>query len=130
MWTCPHCDRRFGVRRAHECMPGMPIALWLDERTDPQRRAAEAVLAAAKRFRGVIVEAVGVGVFLKRERTLVELRPKTKWLDCSFITSKAIASERIARTYALARGTAYVVRLRDERDVDAELKRWLALSLR
>ena len=111
-------------------MPGMPLELWLDDRTEPQRRAAKAVLAIARRYRGLVIEAVSVGVLIKRERTLVELRPKQRWLDLSFITRAALRSDRIARTYALAAGTAYVVRLYDERDVDAELRGWLAASLR
>jgi hypothetical protein len=108
----------------------MPIEVWLDERTEPQRRAAEAVLAIARRIRGLIIEAVGVGVLIKRERTIVELRPKTRWLDLSFITKVTIHSDRIARTIGLATGTAYFVHLEDETDVDAELRRWIAAALR
>jgi hypothetical protein len=107
----------------------MPIEVWLAERTDPQRRAAEAVLAVVRRHRDLIVEAVGVGVLIKRGRTIVELRPKTRWLDLSFISTAAIASERIARTLPVAAGTFHVVHLHDEGDVDAELRRWLRAAL-
>jgi hypothetical protein len=107
----------------------MPIEVWLDERTEPQRRAAEAVLAIARRHRGLAIEAVTVGVLIKRERTLVELRPKTKWLALSFISTAAITSDRIARAIPLSSGTAYFMRLYDEDDVDAELRRWLTASL-
>jgi hypothetical protein len=71
-----------------------------------------------------------VGVFIKRERTLVELRPKTRWLALSFISPAAITSDRITRAIDLPAGTAYFVRLHDERDVDAELRGWLATALR
>lgn len=108
----------------------MPIEVWLAERTEPQRRAAEAVLAIVDRIAGLVVEAVSVGILIKRERTIVELRPKTKWLDLSFIRTAAIDSDRIARTIKLATGTAYFVHLEDETDVDAELKRWLQAALR
>ena len=67
---------------------------------------------------------------LVEQRTIVELRPKQRWLDLSFITRAALRSDRIARTFALATGTAYVVRLHDQRDVDAELRGSLAGSLR
>lgn len=108
----------------------MPIEVWLAERTEPQRRAAEAVLAVVRRYRGLIVEAVGVGVLVKRGRTIVELRPKQRWLDLSFISRAGIASERIARSLELAAGTVYFVHLADETEVDAELRRWLAAALR
>jgi hypothetical protein len=108
----------------------MPIEVWLAERTEPQRRAAEAVLAIVDTIDGLVVEAVSVGILIKRERTIVELRSKKKWLDLSFISTAAIGSERIARRIELARGTAYFVHLVDERDVDAELRRWLTAALR
>lgn len=130
MWTCPRCDRSFGrPDRPHVCEPGLPIELWLDERAEPQRKAAEAVLAIARRQRGLIIEAVTVGILIKRDRTLVELRPKKRWLDLSFISTAHVASERVARTIQLPTGTAYVVHLRDERDVDRELRGWLTESL-
>ena len=108
----------------------MPIEVWLDERTEPQRRAAEAVLGVVRRYRGLIVEAVGVGVLIKRDRTVVELRPKTKWLDLSFITRTAFASKRIVRSLPCTPGYFQVVHLFDKADVDAEVRRWLSAALR
>ena len=118
------------ANRPHVCAPGMPIELWLDEQLDPQRRAAAAVLAIVRRYRGLAIEAVSVGVLIKRARTLVELRPKKRWLDLSFISNAAITSDRIARALPVSSGTYYVVHLRDATDVDAELRGWLATSLR
>ena len=107
----------------------MPLEVWLAERTEPQARAAEAVLAIVRRYRGLVVEAVGVGVLIKRERTIVELRPKVRWLDLSFISTATIASRRIARTLDMPKGKVYYVHLHDDSDVDAELRRWLATAL-
>jgi hypothetical protein len=128
-WACPACDREFAKRRAHFCAPGMPLEVWLGERTPEQRRAAEAVLRVAKRYRDLVIEAVGVGVLIKRERTLVELRPKTKWLDVSFISRKTIDDDRIARAVRWGTNTAYFVHLSDARDVDASVRGWLASAL-
>jgi hypothetical protein len=108
----------------------MPVEMWLDELPDPHRRAAAAVLAAVRRHEGLAIEAVSVGLFIKRERTIVELRPKQRWLQLSFISGATIASDRIARTIELPRGTAYFVRLHDKADVDAELRGWLSAALR
>ena len=108
----------------------MPIDVWLDERPEPQRRAAEAVLAIVRRQRDVIIEAVSVGILIKRERTIIELRPKKRWLDLSFISRDVIDSDRIARTLELSAGYVYFVHLTDKSDVDAELRRWLTASLR
>ncbi len=131
MWTCPRCDRSFGrANRPHTCLPGMPIEVWLAERTEPQRRAAEAVLGVIRRYRGLVVEAVSVGILVKRVRTIVELRPKTRWLDLSFITSAEVESDRIARELEIANGHVYWVHLHDKADVDRELRGWLASALR
>jgi len=130
-WTCPNCDRTFGrSNRPHVCAAGMPIEVWLAERTNPQRRAAEAVLAIARRYRGLVIEAVGVGVLIKRARTIVELRPKMRWLDLSFISSATITSTRIARTLEMSAGHVYFVHLADRSDVDAELRGWLTAVFR
>jgi hypothetical protein len=107
----------------------MPLPVWLDERTPGQRRAAEAVLRIATRARGVVIEAVGVGVLIKRERTIVELRPKPRWLDVSFISPEVIDDDRIARTVRWGAHTAYFVHLTDARDVDAAVRRWLRTAL-
>jgi hypothetical protein len=130
MWTCPHCDRPFATRRAHVCAAGLPIEYWLSERTDGQRRAAEAVLAVARKIEGLVIEAVSVGIFIKRERSIVELRPRVKWLQLSFITEAELDSERISRTARWGDHYAYFVRLHDETDVDAELRGWLRQALR
>jgi hypothetical protein len=108
----------------------MPVEFWLEEQSEPQRRAAEAVLAIVRRHKGLAVEAVSIGVLIKRERTIIELRPKTRWLGMSFVSRETIASDRITRAIDLPAGTAYFVRLRDEKDVDAELRGWLARALR
>lgn len=128
-WTCPRCDRTFGSQRAHECQPALPLDYWLDERTPDQRSAAEAVLAIARRKRGLVIEAVYVGVFIKRERTIIELRPKTKWLQLSFVTSEHVDSPKITREVKLGARTAYFMRLRDATDVDGEVRGWLARAL-
>lgn len=112
------------------CIPGVPLAMWLDHLPDGQRRAAEAVLAVARKQRGLVIEAVSVGVFIKRERNIIELRPRKRWLDMSLITAARIASDRISRAVELPGGVACFVRLRDAADVDREVRGWIAAALR
>ena len=113
----------------------MPIEFWLAERSEPQRRAAEAVLAIVRELADdeadgeLVIEAVTVGVLIKRVRTIVELRPMTKWLQLSFVTSAHVDDARISRKIPLGSSTAYFVRLRDERDVDDVVRGWLVASL-
>ncbi|HTJ44080.1 MAG TPA: hypothetical protein VL463_18365, partial [Kofleriaceae bacterium] len=72
-WTCPRCDRSFGVKRAHVCEPGLPVEVRLEAFDEPQRKAAEKILAIVRKHRDLIIEAVGVGIFVKRARNVLEL---------------------------------------------------------
>jgi hypothetical protein len=107
----------------------MPIEVWLDERADGQRRAAEAVLAIVERIPGLVVEAVSVGILIKRVRTIVELRPKTRWLDMSICTPATFTGDRIARTLEYGDKNVYYIHLTDAGDVDKQVARWLATAL-
>ena len=129
-WTCPHCERPFSRKRAHVCAPGLPLAYWLDEQPEAQRRAAERVLAIARGIEGLVVEAVSVGVFIKRERSIVELRPRAKWLQLSFVIAATIDSPRITRTWKGPAFNVYYVRLHDETDVDRQVRAWITRALR
>lgn len=129
-WTCPRCDRQFGrANRPHVCEPGMPVDLWLDNLPEPQRRAAEKVLAIVRRFSDLIIEAVTVGILVKRDRTIIELRPKHRWLQLTFISTATITSPKISRSLPLGSATLYYLRLADGPAVDADVRRWISAAL-
>ena len=133
-WTCPRCERPFATRRAHVCEPGLPIAYWLSERSDGQREAAAKVIEIARGIDGVTIEAVTVGVLIKRQRSIVELRPKTKWLQLSVIAQRPLPDSARARVSRVVRWgkdmTAYFVRLTAAADVDRVMGAWLREALR
>jgi hypothetical protein len=133
-WTCPRCDRPFATRRAHVCAPGLPIEYWLAERPDGQREAAAAIIELARGIDGVTVEAVSIGVLIKRQRSIVELRPKTKWLQLSVIARRPLAETAHARVSRVVEWgkdmTAYFVRLTTAADVDRSMRAWLRGALR
>jgi hypothetical protein len=107
VWTCPRCDRPFATRRAQVCEPGLPVEYWIAERPAGQREAAAAIVELARAIEGVTVEAVSIGVLIKRQRSIVELRAKKKWFQLSVI----------ARRPLTARARAQVARRRRPRDV-------------
>jgi len=106
----------------------MPIEVKLAELPDGQREAAEAVLAHLEAVGELIVEAVGVGILVKRASTFIELRPKTKWLALSFILDREIEDRRISRTVLWGDVRAHFIRLTSPADVDAQVRRWLTAS--
>src|SRR3954470_15520422 len=97
VWTCPRCDRPFATRRAQVCEPGLPVEYWIAERPAGQREAAAAIVELARAIEGVTVEAVSIGVLIKRQRSIVELRPKKKWLQLSVIARRPLAASARAQ---------------------------------
>ena len=133
-WTCPRCERPFATRRAHVCEPGMPVEYWLAERPDGQREAAAAIIELARGIEGVTVEAVSIGVLIKRQRSIIELRPKTKWLQLSVIAPRPLAASATAQVSRVVEWgkdmTAYFVRLTSPAQIDRAMRAWLRLALR
>jgi len=112
----------------------MPVEYWLAERPDGQREAAMRIVELARSINGVTVEAVNVGVLIKRERSIVELRPKMKWLQLSVIALRPLAATARARVARVVQWgsnmTAYFVRLTAGSDIDREMRVWLHEALR
>ncbi|HEY6033833.1 MAG TPA: hypothetical protein VIV58_06225 [Kofleriaceae bacterium] len=112
----------------------MPVEYWLAERPDGQREAAAAIVELARGIAGVTVEAVGIGVLIKRERSIVELRPKAKWLQLSVIARRPLAPSARARVSRVVEWgkdtTAYFVRLTAAAEVDRAMRAWLRQALR
>jgi hypothetical protein len=77
----------------------------------------------------MLIEPVSVGIFFKSNGTLVELRPKTKWVAMSFPLSRRLSHTRIARKpIASGRKIFHFVNLTSAADIDDELRGWLTES--
>lgn len=74
----------------------------------------------------VIVEFVGVGVFFKARRNVVELRPTKNWVNVGFGLNRFVEHPRITRTTRTkGPSTYYGVRAISAADIDAQLREWL-----
>jgi hypothetical protein len=104
----------------------------LDEyfRTGPARERPifEAVLAHVESLGEVHVEPVAVGIFIKRSRSFLELRPKRDWVALSFPLRRVVEHPRIARRIKSGARTYHFVNLRDATDLDEDVKAWLTES--
>jgi len=115
--------------------PGRPVArvlpaLSLDDyfatADERERPIVDAVLAHLDSLGDVHVEPVAVGIFLKRDRSFVELRPMRKWVALSFQMARRIESARIARKPIVAGSRWYhVINLHTAAEVDDEVRDWL-----
>lgn len=69
------------------------------------------------------------GIFFKSNGTLVQLRPKTKWVAMSFPLSRRLTHARITRKpMASGRKIYHFFNLTSAGDVDDELRGWLTES--
>jgi hypothetical protein len=113
-WTCPECEREFDrARRSHVCVPGCTVDDTFRGR-EWQRPIYEQIVDFVRGLGPVHVDAVGVGVFLKRQRKLAEIRPKVRALSVT-----------VWRPDVTARHAWQKKNLTDVTQVDDELRDWL-----
>jgi hypothetical protein len=99
--------------------------------TGPERERPifDAVMAHLSSVGPMHVEPVSVGIFIKRSRTFVELRPKQKWVALSFVLSRAVDHPKIDRKLQGSGSRTYhVVNLRTPEDLDDDVCGWLTES--
>ncbi|HWM02150.1 MAG TPA: DUF5655 domain-containing protein [Actinophytocola sp.] len=126
-WTCPKCDRRFGRRnQSHECSPAMSLEDYFATGPPFERPIFDAVHGHLTTVGPVHLEPVSVGLFFKRSRTFVELRPMTRWVVLSFILSRSVDDPRITRRITISgHRTYHQTKLRSPADVDDQVRDWL-----
>jgi hypothetical protein len=126
-WRCPECGREFGRRnQSHQCTAARSLEGWLAARAPEDRATAEAVLAHLEVLGPVLVDAVEVGLLVKRARTFVELRPRRRGLRLGFLLSRPLEDARMAQSQRLsAHRWAHQVDLSSAGDVDEQLRAWL-----
>ena len=127
-WECERCGRRFGASRSHTCIPATTVDAFFEARPPWQRAIHDAVSAHIESLGPVIVEAVDVGIFFKRRRNFVELRPRQHWLNLSFMLSRPVDHPRISRVISGNGRHYHVVRVTGPEDVDSILRDWLTES--
>lgn len=129
-WTCPRCDREFDrAHQSHTCSPGNDIAETFAGSPDAHRAVCEAIVGYLQTLGPVHVDAVRVGVFLKTQRKLAEVRPKSRWVSLELVLPSTLRSPRVARHARQSEGRiVHWIRLVRPDEVDAELEGWLRLA--
>lgn len=129
-WTCPRCDREFErAHQSHTCVPGCTVDATFAHRPPVLREIYDAVLGHLSTLGPVHEDAVSVGVFLKRERKLAELRPRTRDLLVLLFLPHRVENDRI-RPMSGSTGARVVHRLplRGPGEVDDAVRDWLTIA--
>lgn len=115
------------MHQAHVCVPGNSVDETFAGRAAGKRVIYDAIISYLRTLGPVHVDAVKVGVFLKVERKLAEVRPMARAVSLLLVLPYAVDSARVARRESMSgERVVHYIRLVDVRDVDPELCRWLA----
>jgi hypothetical protein len=121
-WRCPSCGREFDrARQAHVCEPGIEVDDVFDGRPPWQREAYDALVEPLRRLGELHEDAVGVGVFLKRQRKVAEVRPMATRLRVLAFLPGEVPSAAVVRRLPIGDRVLHVVDLRSTADVDGPL---------
>ena len=129
-WTCPSCGRQFARRgQGHVCAEAMSLDEYFAAALPHEQPVFAAVFDYLRSLGPIHVEPVGVGIFLKKRGSFVELRPKTAWVAMSFPMPRRVRHPRITRK-PIETGLAiyHIANLRTPDDLDEDLRDLLAES--
>lgn len=126
-WTCPQCDREFGrAHQAHTCAPAGTVEQTFAGHLPAQRAVYDTILAHLLTLGPVHEDAVTVGVFLKADRKLAEVRPRSRDVSLALYLPRPVHDRRIARILDPDRPRpVHVILLRTPQDVDDQIREWL-----
>ena len=126
-WNCPRCDREFGrARQSHTCVPGVTVDASFAGRPPAQRAIYDEIIAHVASLGPVHEDAVSVGVFLKADRKLAEVRPRSRDVWLALYLPRPDRDPRFARIFGPGGGrVVHILLLREPEDVDDQVRGWL-----
>jgi hypothetical protein len=126
-WTCPKCDREFGrAGQSHVCVPGCTVEECFAPWPPGYREIYDLIMDHLGTLGPLHADAVGVGVFLKSDRKLAEVRPKARSLHLYLFLPRPVEHARISRRLPPSGDrTMHVVKLLRPEDLDASVLGWL-----
>jgi hypothetical protein len=130
VWTCPNCERTFGRNgQGHLCIPGTTVDEWFADEPAEHRAIHDAIAEHLEALGDVRIEAVAVGIFYKRGRTLAELRGRADHLGLTMILPQSAENPRFSSRGKMSGGRAWFkLPLRTAADVDDQVRDWLTVA--
>ena len=126
-WRCPACDREFSrTNQSHTCVPGNSVDDTFAGRSEVQRGIYDAIIGHLRTLGPVHEDSVRVGVFLRHEDKLAEVRPRSRDVLLHLVLPYALDHARVARREQISTGRIWhSLKLTEVSDVDDQLREWL-----
>jgi uncharacterized protein DUF5655 len=107
-------------------VPGCTVDDCFAGRPPAQRAIYDAIVVHLEAQGPLHVDAVRVGVFLKSERKLAEVRPKARSLSLALVLRRSADDPRISRKIRISDDRiAHFVKLVSLSDLDDQVRAWL-----
>ena len=81
----------------HDCAPALTVEEYFSTGPPHERPVFDAVSSHLAQYDDVYVELVSVGIFFKRKRVFVQLRPMRRWVQLGVLLPRKADDPRIAR---------------------------------
>lgn len=126
-WPCPACGREFRrSKQSHTCLPGCTADDTFRAYPLSHRAIYDAIVAHLETLGPVHIDAVQVGVFLKRTHKLAEIRPRARSVQLALVLPHTIEHPRIGRhSRSSPERIWHPVPLATVADFDADVRAWL-----
>jgi Domain of unknown function (DUF5655) len=125
-WRSLAALRCWRTHQSHTCVPGGTVEQTFAGKRARWRAVYDALLAHLRTLGSVHEDAVSVGVFLKRDRKLAEVRPRSRDVWLALYLPRPVSDRRIARVLpGSADRIVHVLSLRSVDDVDDSARGWL-----
>lgn len=110
-------------------MPGITVDELLARHPAWVADIYSAVIGRLRRLGPIYEDAVNVGVFLKRDRKIAEVRPRVRSVQLLFYLPERVDDPRVARVLTIGSDRIlHVINLTSADHVDDQLGHWLEVS--
>jgi hypothetical protein len=127
-WTCDDCGRKFGRKnQSHGCAPAGTVDDYFEGRPAVERKIYDRVVEVLEKQGPITIEAVTVGIMIKRTRTFAELRRRRDHMELGLLLSRKVEHAKIKKHIPLsARRCAHMIAIAKVADIDRDVRAWLA----
>jgi len=121
MWTCPVCERNFKNNNQSHMCARVDIDDLFDGKPDDLLLAFDKILISVIDWSPCSVGATKKAIVFAKEKAWMVVRPMTKMLDITLISSKKLESNLIKKIQVYGKSFRHQVRISNDAEVTEQL---------